>query len=66
MRSVKANVTAIESNGVTEEARYKAWVVRTLMEKPELFDGIAKAGYEEPDELFGALASKMAEYYAAH
>lgn len=66
MRSVKANVTAIESNGVTEEVRYKAWVVRTLMEKPELFDGIAKAGYEEPDELFGALASKMAEYYAAH
>jgi hypothetical protein len=36
------------------------------MEKPELFAGIAKAGYEEPDELFGELASKMAEYYAAH
>jgi hypothetical protein len=66
MRSVKARVTAIECKGATEEVRYKAWVVRTLMEKPELFVGIAKAGYEEPDALFAALASKMAEYYAAN
>jgi len=66
MRSVKANVRAIERNGATEEVRYKAWVVRTLMEKPELFAGVAKAGYDEPDALFGALAGKLAEYYAAN
>ena len=66
MRSVKASVTAIERNGMTAEVRYKAWVVRTLMEKPDLFAGLAKAGYEEPDELFGTLASKMAEHYAAN
>jgi hypothetical protein len=66
MRSVKASVTAIESNGVTEEVRYKAWIVRTLMDNPELFVGIAKSGYEEPDALFAALARTMAEYYAAN
>jgi hypothetical protein len=66
MRSVKASVTAIESKGTTEEVRYKAWVVRTLMDNPDLFVGIAKAGYEEPDALFAALASTMAEYYAAN
>jgi hypothetical protein len=65
MISVKAKVASIEMRGMTEEVRYKAWVVRTLMDNPKLFVGIAKAGYEEPDALFAALASKLAEYYAA-
>jgi hypothetical protein len=66
MRPVKATVAAIERNGATSEVRYKAWVVRTLMEKPELFAGVAKAGYVEPDALFGALAGRLAEHYAAN
>jgi hypothetical protein len=66
LRSVKAGVRAIERKGMSAEVRYKAWVVRTLMERPELFEGIARSGYDGPDELFGALASRMAEYYAAH
>lgn len=66
MRSVKASVKAIESTGMTEELRYKAWVVRTLMDNPDLFVGLAKAGYKEPDALFAALAGTMAEYYAAN
>jgi hypothetical protein len=66
MGSIRARVTAIESRGVTKEVRYKAWVVRTLMDNPELFSGIAKAGYNDPDALFAALASKMAEYHAAN
>ncbi len=66
MTSVRGSVTAIETKGGTEEVRYKAWVVGTLMDNPKLFVGIAKAGYEEPDALFAALAGRMAEYYAAN
>ena len=66
MKSVKAGVTAIERKGATEELRYKAWVVRTLIDNPNLFAGTAKAGYEGPDALFAALASRLAEYYAAN
>jgi hypothetical protein len=66
MKSVKGSVTAIESNGATEEVRYKAWVVKTLMDNPELFVGVAKAGYDEPDALFAALASRMAGHFAAN
>jgi hypothetical protein len=66
MGSVKACVSSIERKGSTEEVRYKAWVVKTLMDNPELFAGIAKAGYKEPDALFAALASKIAEYHAAN
>jgi hypothetical protein len=66
MRSVKASVAAIERKGETEEVRYKAWVVRTLMENPDMFVGVAKTGYDEPDALFAALASRIAEYYATN
>lgn len=66
MRSVKASITTIETKGATEEMRYKAWVVRALMDNSKLFVGIKKAGYDEPDALFGALSSKMAEYYRAN
>jgi len=66
LRSVKARVKAIERKGVTAEVRYKAWVVRTLMDNPKLFVGIAKTGYEGPDALFAALAGTMAAYTAAN
>ena len=66
LRSVEEKVKAIESKGVTAELRYKAWVVRMLMDNPKLFVGIVKTGYEGPDALFAALEGRMAAYYAAN
>ena len=65
MSAARACVAAIERKAPTRETRYKAWVVRSLMDNPKLFAGMAKAGYEDPDALFAALAGRMAEYYAA-
>jgi len=65
MGQAKANVRAVESRGATPELRYKAWVVRTLMENPGLFAAVPKSGYAEPDALFAALAGTLAEHYAA-
>ncbi len=64
MSSAKARVAEIEAKGGTEEVRYKAWVVRMSMENPNLFTGMARTGYEDPDALFAAMASRLAEYYA--
>lgn len=66
MTPVKGTIAAVEWRGSTRELRYKAWVVRTLLDNPELFAGIAKTGYTEPDALFGALEARMAEYYSAN
>ena len=65
LSSAKASVKAIESRGATAELRYKAWVVRMLMENPGLFAALPKAGYGEPDELFATLAGRLAEYHAS-
>jgi hypothetical protein len=61
MRSVKATVASIERNGATEELRYKAWVVRMVMDNPAQFAGIPKSGNDEPDALFALLAGRLAE-----
>lgn len=65
LRSVSAIISGIEVRGMTEELRYKAWIVRMLMDNPRMFGDVAKAGYEDPDALFAALASSLAAHYAA-
>jgi hypothetical protein len=64
MSTVKPRVAAIETRGFTKEVRYKAWVVRSLMDNPKLFAGMARSGYGDADALFAALAGRMAEHYA--
>ena len=66
IRPVAEAVSAVERRGASKELRYKAWIVRTLLDKPELFAGIAKTGYPEPDALFGALEVRMAEFTSAN
>jgi uncharacterized membrane protein len=65
MGSVRSTVATIERNGVTQELRYKAWVVGMLLDNSEVFAGSAHTGYEDPDALFAALAASLAEYYSA-
>ena len=66
MAPVKGTITAVERRGSTRELRYKAWIVRTLIDNPEEFAGVATTGYTEPDALFGALEVRMAEYCSAN
>jgi hypothetical protein len=65
MTEITTVVAAIERKGSTKEVRYKAWVVKELMDNPGMFAGIAKERYAEPDALFAALEGRMAEYCAA-
>ena len=66
LNAVKGVISRIESKGTTEELRYKAWIVRMLMDNPMMFGDVARAGYEDPDALFAALASKMAAHYTSN
>jgi|GEM_PF-3065912 len=61
---IEEAVAAIERRGSTEEIRYKAWLVRQLMDNREMFAGGTRGDYDGPDALFAALTGRMALHYA--
>ncbi len=63
--AMRTKVAAIARTAASQELRYKAFLTKTVLEDPGMFDTIARTGYESADELFGAIASRMSEYYAA-
>lgn len=63
--AVRTRVAAIARTAASQELRYKAFLTKTVLEDPRMFDTIATTGYESADELFGAIASRMSECYAA-
>jgi hypothetical protein len=48
----------------SQELRYKAHLTGMVLDEPEIFRGMHLEGYGAADELFGALASKLAKHYA--
>lgn len=62
--AVLAKVAALERSATSQELRYKAFLTKALLEDPRMFDRIATTEYESADEFFGAIASRMSEYFA--
>ena len=59
-------VEKVAMNSRSLEMRYKAYLVSTLLQNPGLFTNEANNHFESPDELFGALASRMQQIVASN
>ncbi len=59
LRVLERAVKAVADQNPSPEIRYKAYLVSSLFENPRQFASEARRNYESPDELFGALATKI-------
>jgi heptaprenylglyceryl phosphate synthase len=55
----KVQVELIASTNPSQEVRYKAYLVGTVIKNPGLFAEAKEAEYASPDELFAVLAARM-------
>ena len=46
------------------ETRYKAFLVKSVFDEPEIFNRIAYGHYESADQWLGAVASRMSQTIA--
>jgi hypothetical protein len=58
---LESAVKAVAAKNPSSEIRYKAYLVSSLFENPRQFASEACSNYYSPDELFGALASRVHE-----
>lgn len=63
-KAVRTKVTVLARTASSPELRYKAFLTKSVLENPEMFKSMATTAYASPDELFGAVASRMSGYYA--
>jgi hypothetical protein len=56
---LEASVRMLATDGRTPAIRYRAYLVASLMDAPALFAPESTGNYATPDELFGALASRL-------
>ena len=63
--SLTSRVTELTRTAASPELRYKAFLTESVLAKPSTFVTLAKTGYTTPDEFFGAVASRLGEYYSA-
>ncbi len=61
LATLKRAVEQVAARHDSKEIRYKAYLVSSLYENPKQFVNEARTSYANPDELFGALASRMNE-----
>lgn len=59
LATLKRAVEQVAARHDSKEIRYKAYLVSSLYENPKQFANEARTSYANPDELFGALASRM-------
>lgn len=52
-------VAALAASDASPEIRYKAYLVKSLLNDPKQFASEARTDYASPDALFGALAARM-------
>lgn len=58
-RKLEVAVAEVASENASSEIRYKAFLVGVLLSNPKQFASEARTNYYGPDELFGALASRI-------
>jgi len=63
--AVKEHVVRVARSAAAPELRYKAYLTGMVLDKPEMFREMPRQGYATADQLFGAVASTLAMYYAA-
>jgi cobalamin biosynthesis protein CobD/CbiB len=64
-RRLRETVGTVARTAGSRELRYKAYLTGMALDKPELFREMRLEGYRTADELFGAVASRLAVHYAA-
>ena len=64
-RTLESRVAEVARTAASPETRYKAFLTEMVLKDAKIFEGVATSGYESADGLFGALASRLGEYYAA-
>jgi hypothetical protein len=62
---LESRVAGVARTAASPEIRYKAFLTGKVLTNPDVFGSLAMGSYETPDELFGAIASRLGEYYAA-
>ncbi len=65
-KALQRQVEAVATNNPSLEVRYKAYLVSTAFQNPGLFVEEIKAHFDSPDELLGALASRMQQLVASN
>jgi hypothetical protein len=65
-KTLQTKVAVLARTASSAELRYKAFLTKSVLENPAMFKNLATTSYDTPDELFGAVASRMSEYYAAN
>ena len=63
--SLTSRVTELTRTAASPELRYKAFLTESVLANPSTFVTLARTGYATPDEFFGAVASRLGEYYSA-
>jgi hypothetical protein len=65
LKTAMPQVDVVASRHPSQETRYKAYLVGTLLRNPGLFTAQGSTAYEGPDDLFAALAGRMHELIAS-
>lgn len=65
-KTLRTKVAMLARTASSAELRYKAFLTKSVLENPAMFKNLSTTSYDTPDELFGAVASRMSEYYAAN
>ena len=63
-KAVNAMVTEVSLKAASAETRYKAFLTKTVLEEPRMFVRINETRYNDADELFGAMASRLSQTLA--
>jgi len=63
-RLLNARVADVARTAGSPEIRYKAFLTGMVLGHPEVFTALPSVTYQSPDEFFGAVASRLGEYYA--
>ena len=64
-KALKTKVDEIVRSRASAETRYKAFLTKTVLEEPGMFDGMARGRYSDADGFFGAVASRMRDTFAS-
>ena len=61
---LESRVAGVARTAASPETRYKAFLTGMVLTSPDILKGF-RTGYDTADEFFGAIASRLGEYYAA-
>ena len=64
-KQLKAKVEEMAISAGSIETRYKAFLVKSVLDEPEMFNRIAYARYDSAEEWLGAISSRMGQTVAA-